>query len=187
MGYGEEGSVEVEVIRYPNEDDWSRCLFLARITQGSEKFAVPSESWRRKLIASEHSPARTLMFTIALWNVPYFVSVHLVRHKFGVEHYVKSQRSNPDRASVRQDAPVNHVMDLNLQALMNMARKRLCFHADPVTRRTMEAVKAAVCACDPIYRDFLNPDCVYRGGCYEFTSCGYYERRLAEKARERGS
>ena len=77
---------KVEVIRYPNGDDWSRCLFLARITQGSEKFAVPSESWRRKLIASEHSPARTLMFTIALWNVPYFVSVHLVRHKFGVEH-----------------------------------------------------------------------------------------------------
>ena len=177
--------MEIEIIRYPGEDDWSRCLFLARITQGSEKFTIPSVAWRRKLIASEHSPARTLPFTIALWGVPYFVSVHLVRHKFGIEQYVKSQRSNPDRAAVRQDAPVNHVMDMNLQALVNMARKRLCFKADPVTRKTMEAVKAAVCAADPVYRDFLVPDCVYRGGCHEFTSCGYYEKRLAEASGKR--
>lgn len=180
-----ESFTEVEVIRFPSEADWMRCLFLARITQGSERFTVPSENWRRNLIASEHSPARTLPFTIALWGVPYFVSVHLVRHKFGVEHYVKSQRSNPNRGESRQDARVNHVMDLNLQALINMARKRLCVHADATTRAVMNEIRTAVIEKDPIYADFLVPDCIYRGGCYEFTSCGYYDAFLAEKDAEK--
>lgn len=175
--------MNVEIIRFPSEEDWQRCLFLARVTQGTERFSTPSESWRRKLINSEHSPMRTLPFTIALWEIPYFVSVHLVRHKYGVEHYVKSQRSNPDRASVRQDAPVNHLLDMNLQALVNMSRKRLCTKADAVTRAVMTQIRDAVVAADPIYADFLVPDCIYRGGCHEFESCGFYERYLATRAK----
>ncbi len=169
--------MEIEILRSPTDDDWSRCLFLARVTQGKDTMTVPSVEWRRKILNAEHSPIRTLMYTIAMWQIPYFVSVHLVRHKFGVEHYVKSQRSNPDRGTERQDALVNHVMDLNVQSLINISRKRLCFKADPVTRSVMELIKQKIEDVDPLTASFLEPECVYRRGCHEFQSCGYYEQR----------
>lgn len=169
--------MEIEILRTPSDEDWSRCLFLARVTQGKDAITVPSMEWRKKILNAEHSPIRTLMYTVVMWQIPYFVSVHLVRHKFGIEHYVKSQRSNPDRGAERQDAPVNHVMDLNAQALINVCRKRLCFKADPITRSTIETVKQKITALDPIIGPFLEPECIYRQGCHEFQSCGYYERR----------
>ena len=45
-----------------------------------------------KMYKSEHSPIRTQMFWIEMEDIPTFVSVHLVRHKIGVEHFVKSNR-----------------------------------------------------------------------------------------------
>ncbi len=172
--------MEIVIIRYPTDEDWARCLLLARETQGKEGLKVPSSEWREKMIRAEHSPMRTLMFTIEMRDIPYFSSVHFVRHKFGVEHYVKSQRVNPERGGERQDALVNHIMDINAQALINMARKRLCTRADPVTRSIMEQIKAAVTEKDPIIGKYLVPDCVYRGGCFEFKSCGYYEQYLKQ-------
>ena len=169
--------MQIEILRFPQEADWIRCLFLARVTQGKENMISPSQEWRRKILSAEHSPIRTLMYTIAMWQIPYYSSVHLVRHKFGVEHYVKSQRSNPDRGAERQDATVNHVMDLNAQSLINMSRKRLCFKADPDTRKIMETIRREIEKKDPTIVEFLMPDCVYRGGCHEFQSCGYYENR----------
>jgi hypothetical protein len=171
--------MEIEILRLPTEEDWIRCLFLARVTQGKENRISPSVEWRKKLLNAEHSPMRTLMITIAMWQVPYFASVHFVRHKHGVEHYVKSQRSNPERGAERQDAPVNHVMDLNAQSLVNMSRKRLCFKADPVTRSLMESIKAEIEKSDPLLSSFMVPECIYRNGCHEFQSCGYFERRKA--------
>ncbi len=172
--------MEIEVLRYPTDADWARCLFLARITQGRDGMVVPSQEWRKKILNSEHSPIRTLMYTIAIWQVPYFVSVHFVRHKFGIEHYVKSQRVNPERGEERQDAPVNHVMDLNAQALVNMSRKRLCYKADPKTRVVMEQIAEEIGKVDPVLREFLVPDCLYRNGCHELQSCGYYERIMRD-------
>jgi len=168
----------IQILRSPSEEDWIRCLFLARVTQGKENMISPSIEWRRKLLNAEHSPMRTLMVTVVMWQIPYFASVHFVRHKIGVEHYVKSQRSNPDRGAERQDALVNHVMDMNVQALINMSRKRLCQRADPVTRNIMENIKSEIEKMDPLLGSFLVPDCVYRQGCHEFQSCGYFEKRI---------
>lgn len=169
--------MKIEIIRYPNDDDWARCLFLARETQGKNDTAIPSLSWREKILAAEHSPVRTLMYTIGMWDIPYFASVHLVRHKFGVEHYVKSQRKNPERGAERQDALVNHVMDMNYMALVNMARKRLCYKADPVTRGIMELIRDELAKVDPITARFLVPDCEYRRGCHEMQPCGRYQEK----------
>lgn len=169
--------MEIEILRLPTEEDWTRCLFLARVTQGKENMISPSAEWRNKILNAEHSPIRTLMVTLVMWQIPYFVSVHLVRHKFGVEHYVKSQRSNPDRGAERQDALVNHVMDMNVLALINMSRKRLCFKADPVTRSVMESIKSEIEKQDPLLSSFMMPECLYRNGCHEFQSCGFYEKR----------
>ena len=165
--------MEIKLIRYPKEEDWKRALLLARETQGKEGDLAPSFEWKRKLINSEHSPLRTIMFTIEMKNIPYCNSVHFVRHKFGVEHYVKSQRSNENRGIEPQNSPVNHIMDINAQALIFIARKRLCFKADEKTREIMKEIVNQIINVCPEFEGFLIPECVYRGGnCHEFKPCG---------------
>lgn len=131
-----------------------------------------------RMYTAEHSPARTQMFTVEMQGIPTFVSVHLVRHKFGVEHYVKSNRedrggdSNADR-----NAPVNHLMLINAQALINMSRKRLCSMASAETRQVMDMIRTEVIRCDQDLACAMVPECVYRGGCPEFKSCGWHQGR----------
>lgn len=66
---------------------------------------MPSDEWKRRILDAGHSPIRTLMFTVRM-EIPYYVSVHFVRHKVGVEHYVRSQRndrqSDYDRTKARR-------------------------------------------------------------------------------------
>lgn len=167
---------KIEILRSPTEDDWKRCLLLARCTQG--KFDAPSEpslNWKCKILRSEHSPIRTLMWTIKMENIPYCNSVHFVRHKYGVEHYVQSQRKNPERGAERQDEPVTHIMDINAQELIFMARKRLCFKADNVTREIMKTICEKVWELDPAMAEVLLPACGCHGeNCREFIPCGIY-------------
>ena len=174
---------KIEILRSPSEEDWKRCLLLARCTQG--KFDAPnepSEEWKRKILRSEHSPIRTLMFTIKMENIPYCNSVHFVRHKYGVEHYVQSQRKNPDRGAERQDAPVTHIMDINTQELIFMARKRLCYKADKVTREIMISICEKVWELEPAMSEVLLPACGCCGeNCREFVPCGIYGERNDRK------
>lgn len=166
----------IEILRYPTEEDWKRCLMLARCTQG--KFDTPNEptdDWKKKILRSEHSPIRTLMFTIKMNDIPYCNSVHFVRHKYGVEHYVQSQRKNPERGAERQDAPVTHIMDINAQELIFMARKRLCYKADDLTRHIMDQIRDEICKIDNIWNGVFMPACGKdERNCREFKPCGVY-------------
>lgn len=122
----------------------------------------------------EHSPMRTQLFWITLENIPTFVSVHLVRHKIGVEHFVKSNR--PDRnggnTKIDRNTPVNHGMLINAEALINMAKKRLCHQASIETRKLMIRIKLAVEDVDPDLAKRMVPMCEYRGGvCHELHPC----------------
>lgn len=139
----------------------------------------PKADWKRSILQAEHSPIRTLMFTIRM-QIPYYVSVHLVRHKYGVEHYVRSQRndrqSDYDRNAARQDAMVSHIMDINAQALITMAHRRLCGAADPETQKVMRGIRLAVLEVSPEIAEMMVPMCEYRGGCYEMKGCGRYGR-----------
>ena len=129
----------------------------------------------RKFYLSEHSPIRTQMFTVEMVDIPTFVSVHFVRHKIGVEHYVKSNRV--DRGgdyTADRNTPVAHLMVINAQALISMARKRLCGKASVETQAVMQEVWYGVNAVDPDLAACMVPDCEYRKGCYEFQPCGRY-------------
>lgn len=167
--------ITVKVLSAPTEEDWRWCLYEARATQGTKMpEKPPSSEWRKKILIAEHSPIRTLNWRIFM-SIPYCNSVHLVRHKFGVEHFVKSQRSNPDRNAERQDAPVDHIMCVNAAELIAMARKRLCNKADLVTRQIMRAVCDAVIETTPEMKFVLMPECEYRGNrCPELKSCGRF-------------
>lgn len=171
--------VSVEILRYPTDEDWRRCKMMALNTIGRRYASSEvTEDWKRKILRSEHSPIRTLMFTIRM-ELPYWVSVHFCRHKYGVEHYVSSQRNDRqdryDRTRAPQGAFVVHVMDINAAELMQMARMRLCRQASVETRMVMTEIRDAVIETNPEFADFLQPKCVIHGGCNEFVPCGYWK------------
>lgn len=129
-----------------------------------------------KMYKSEHSPIRTQMYWIEMLNIPSFVSVHLVRHKLGVEHFVKSLRDDRGGTGTEdRNTSVNHAMLINAQALIYMARKRLCSKAHVETQKVMHSIWNAIQDVDPELAKAMIVDCVYRNGCYEFGGCGFYK------------
>ena len=174
-------NMTIEILRHPEKADWERCKMLAFNTVGKKYAGTEiSDSWKHQILKAQHSPIRTLMFTIRL-TIPYFVSVHLVRHKIGIEHYVQSQRndrqSNYDRELAPQNAMVSHIIEVNAEQLMFMSHRRLCSQADATTRFVMTQICKEVEKVNPEFKGFLVPMCMYRHECPEFKSCGYYERQ----------
>lgn len=178
-------SISVEILRHPTDEDWERCKMLAMNTVGKQWSGEVTEDWKRKILRSEHSPIRTLMFTVRM-ELPYWVSVHFCRHKFGVEHYVSSQRNDRqdkyDRTEAPQGAMVTHVMDINAAELMQMARMRLCHQASFETQMVMKMIVDEVVESNPEFGPFLLPKCLAHGGCNEFKPCGYYNETTARMA-----
>lgn len=170
-------------------DVWRKVKRSARTTISKDGGgAYPTDSWKKTILLAEHSPIRRIKFSWQWANLKSWVSVHFVRHKFGIEHWVSTQRT--DRTGVNrdkspQDTPVLHECEANAQALIFISRRRLCNQASPETRAAWQEVKEQVSAVDPILGSVMVPECIYRGFCPEFHSCGYvnteeYARRLAE-------
>lgn len=125
-----------------------------------------------KIYKCEHSPMRTQLFWIEMEGIPSFVSVHLVRHKIGVEHFVQSMRD--DRGgdgTENRETPVNHAMLINAEALVTMARKRLCNKAHEQTVKVMFAIREAIGSVDVDLTERMIPNCMYRGECFELVPC----------------
>lgn len=138
-----------------------------------------SQATLRGMYHCEHSPLRTQLFWIRMDSIPTFVSVHCVRHKIGVEHFVGTNRADRggDPGAGRY-TPINHSVLVNAESLINMSRKRLCFQASEETRRVMLQIKEAIRHVDPDLADYMVPNCVYRGGlCVEPRPCGQYTVR----------
>ena len=168
--------MKVEVIDY--QDNWQAVKNAAMNTIGSDSGKYPSSAWKRKILLAEHSPIRLIELTIRMKDIPYWVSVHLVRHKIGIEHWVSTQRSDRtgvDRNVLPQDAPVDHTIRVNAQALITISRKRLCGQASPETQAVWRAVRKAVKTVEPELASVMHPECVYRGFCPEMRPCGYAE------------
>ena len=168
---------KVEILKYPKDEDWQWCKTCTLNTVGKTSKKLPADEWKKKLIESEHSPLRELCFGIKM-EIPYWVSVHFVRHHIGVNHYVETQRndrqSNYDRNEAPQGAMVSHIMSVNAQELVFMAHKRLCHQASKETREVMEEIVRQVVNISPWFKDVLVPLCYYRNGkCTEFYPCGY--------------
>lgn len=170
--------MKVEMIKHPTDEDWLFCRQCTLNTVGKTTTKLPTEEWKKKLIESEHSPIRTLWFAFKL-EIPYWVSVHYVRHKFGVEHFVASQRDDRQaevtipRAEKPQGELVSHIIYVNAQEFIQMAHKRLCNQASPETREVMREMVRLAVETNPEFKDVLVPLCAYRNGkCTEMFPCG---------------
>lgn len=149
---------------------------------------VDSKMTRAGIYNCEHSPIRSQMFVVKMEGIPSYVSVHLVRHKIGVEHFVQTMRDDRGAKEVAdRNTPVNHTMILNAQTLINMAKKRLCYKASDKTREVFNLIVDAVAVVDEDLPKFLEPECIYRGGfCHEPKMCGKVEgvKWISSKSRE---
>jgi hypothetical protein len=141
------------------------------------------------MLLCEHSPIRKLWVSWKWKGIASWVSVHIVRHKLGIEHFVKSQRTDRtgiDRHSLPQDALVDHECEANAQAIINISRKRLCVgEAAPETVKAWKEFLNSIKDKEPELYAVSVPECIYRGFCCRFNSCGYskteqYQRDLEE-------
>lgn len=169
---------KVEVVKWPDEKDLLWCKECTLNTVGKKAVNAPSEEWVERLVRAEHSPIRELWFGIRM-EIPYWVSVHFVRHHVGVNHYVQTQRNDRQREYDRNKAPqgtlVSHVMSVNAMELIEMAHKRLCMMASSETRKVMEQICKKVSEVAPYMKNALVPLCEYRNGiCAEMFPCGRY-------------
>lgn len=170
-------------------DTWAQVLDAARNTINKPaKGKEPSSDWKRKILFSEHSPIRKINIDWTWEGIKSWISVHFVRHKIGIDHFVSTQRNdrgNPDRDLSPQATPVNHNAKANASAIMFISRKRLCKMAHPETREAWKDFLLELEKVEPELVSVCVPECVYRNGiCPEFKSCGYNFTKDFEQARE---
>ena len=167
------------------KDNWQDVKNATMNTIGKDKGAYPSSDWKRRLLLSEHSPIRKLHIGWKWSDLKYWVSVHLVRHKYGIEHFVSTQRTDRtgiSRDEMPQNSLVNHECEANAQALINISRKRLCHCASPETRQAWQQVKSEIALVEPELASVMVKECVYRNGlCPEMFTCGYNKTKLFEE------
>lgn len=163
-------------------DDWRRVKNHCRTTDNkdfTEKDA--SDKFKRQLLMSEHSPIRLLEFDWSWKGIKYWLSTEWSRHKF--EKFISTQRDDRlkdemSRDDKPQSALVNFDGYANMQNLIDAWRKRLCRQAADEARELAEDFKVALHETHPIESDVLVPNCIYRCGCPEFKTCGYFNRFL---------
>ncbi len=161
-------------------DSWTRIKNHCRTTV-NKKFTEkePTDKFKEELLISEHSPIRCLEVDWTWEDIPYWVSTELSRHKH--EKFISSQRDDRNnneipRGKKPQDSPVTHDAYANAQNLIDMMRKRLCFMATKEAREAAENLKYELHNYEPQLANVLMPNCLYRAGCPEFETCGFWKK-----------
>lgn len=193
--------------------DWKRVLRATRLTVGKDDIdKEPSNTFKRQLLLSEHSPIRLLEYDVTIEDIQQWITTHFVRHHVGIEKFVKSQRTDRnasikhlankmfsmlsevdgihdfvslkcDRDALPQGALNDFMISVNGQSFINISRKRLCLGCpSPETRNVWCMVMQYLEEIDPILVEKCVPECIYRGFCPERTSCGYINSDKAKRA-----
>lgn len=156
--------------------DWQEVVDDCRATVGKESLGKePSKQFKRKILISEHSPIRDISIKWRWVNMPHWVTVHWVRHKW--EKFVRTQRTDRTgipRDKLPQDEPQTLTGEANIQHLIDTWRKRLCRQASEETRKYAEDFKVALHRVEPEIANVLVPNCLYRCGCPEMESCTFW-------------
>jgi hypothetical protein len=146
-----------------------------------------TSNMKRDYFISEHSPIRSFDLRITLLDIYYPSSVSFCRHVHSIP-YVKTSR--PDRTKEKRslDNAVSHMFDINAQGLIDMMRKRLCSRCC-----SQDVFLWAIAIKKELYNnpetkelaECLVPNCIYRGGCNEFSPCNRYSKCLTGDIRQR--
>lgn len=160
--------------------DWKRVKNHCRTTDNKDFTEnEATETFKKKLLISEHSPIRLIEFDWSWKQIPYWVSTEWSRHKF--EKFISTQRDDrlkdeTPRSEKPQGALVNFDGYANEQNLIDAWRKRLCKMATKEARELAMDFKAELHNAHPAESDVLVPNCIYRMGCPEFKCCGHINK-----------
>ena len=164
--------------------DWMKIKSACMTTISKEAGKEPTQEWKRRLLLCEHSPIRRGTISWKFDEIPYCISTHFVRHHEGVEKWFGTERADrteiKDRSQRSQMDMVPMEMEANIQAIINISRKRLCTSADPLTIKYWKAVLEAIKEYDEDIYWACVPECVRCGGCPEYKSCGYYDNLMKD-------
>ena len=171
---------------------WKDVLNAARFTQRKPLLdKEPSDDFKKKIIRAEHSPLRCLMFNIDFYDIPYYVSVHLVRHVHA-QPFVSTSRPDIDgnqkpREEQKKTDLVNMRLMLNAQEIINISRVRRCFKAEKETRLIWNQVIIKLSKQESLLASACVSNCVYRGFCPEIETCFYgkHQKSVFETTREK--
>ncbi len=175
----------VEIKYY--EDMWQEIKNATMTTISKDTGKYPTSEWKTKILRAEHSPIRLGKFIIKLYDIPSYVATHLVRHHIGIEKFVSTRRKDRgyNDEIITRNSPVDIVLELNFQAIINISKVRLCSCADKKTIEVWKMVLETIKSYEPELYYLCVRNCIYRGHCPEFIKCGYadtddYKYRLDE-------
>lgn len=163
--------------------DWVDVKNECRNTVNKEPTEhIPGKEFKLNLLISEHSPIRLLRIKWRWDSIKSWITVHFARHWLGWDKWIGTRRT--DRTGVaRDDLTQSELIPMdvsaNAQALINVARYRLCRQASIETRRYMEDLKREIEKVEPEIAHVMVPNCIYRGGCPESEDCGYFNAFLS--------
>lgn len=178
----------MKVVIRDYQDNWKNIKNATMTTINKDEGVYPKPEWKRRLLLSEHSPIRKLHIGWKWYDLKSWVSVHITRHKIGIDHFVRTQRTdrtNIDRDMLPQGNLVEHEVDANAQAIINISRKRLCYCASEETRKAWQEAINQIATVEPELAKCCVKECVYRNGlCPEMFTCGYNKTKAFEKELE---
>ena len=157
--------------------DWKRVKNHCRTTDNKDFTEnEATETFKKKLLISEHTPIRLLEFDWSWKSIYYWLSTEWSRHKF--EEFISTQRDDRVQGDIsRNDKPQGALVNFdgyaNMQNLIDGWRKRLCGTATDDARELAEDFKIELHKTHPLESNVLVPNCIYRAGCPEFDCCGY--------------
>lgn len=156
---------------------WADVLDSARTTINKDSICKePASKWKKQILLAEHSPIRQIIIKAKWEDLKSWISVHIVRHWLGIIHWVRTQRSDRtgvNRDNLPQSNLVEHEIEVNAQAIINISRKRLCNCAHKETKETWKTFLETIKDKEPEIYSVSVPECVYRGFCPEFNCCGF--------------
>ncbi len=158
--------------------DWKRVKNHCRTTDNKDfTDNEATETFKKKLLISEHTPIRLLEFDWSWRGIKYWLSQEWARHRF--EKFISTQRDDRLKDKISRDnksqgALVDFDGYANMQNLIDAWRKRLCYQATDEARRLAEDFKAKLHETHPLESNVLQKNCIYRCGCPEFKECGYW-------------
>ena len=163
---------------------WVKESALTTIHKSSIEGKEVSSAWKNDILRAEHSPIRELSIRFKFQELMRWIAGQLVRHKFGVEHYMgtmRSDRGNPPRSEQTMETLTELMQSYNAQSFTNFTRTRLCAGCvSKETRELTQAIVDEVKKLEPEVAFYCVPPCIYRGACKEvgFTKCGYFKSFL---------
>ena len=160
--------------------DWDEVYDSALFTQKKEVGDKnPTSKWKLKTCYAGHSILRDLTFSIKIEDVESFVISHLIRHKKEyTQPYVQTLRE--DLTGISSDSVTRLTKNgvkfiLNAKSIIDISRVRLCNKASKETILVWKAVLKELEKIEPELASVCVPQCVEKGFCTEYKTCGFDE------------